>query len=129
MIKQDNKEISNITSIPDYMEENTNNKFLPGDLIIKINQDFDDYVFDELTNTIKRIINIDINEEKVKSWVTLCIELDNIDKSDLIDLATKKKFAEKDKEIEDLKNSLQLIRSLTLEMDDRYIRYPFKLDD
>lgn len=49
-----------------------------------------------------------IDKDKVKRQLELCARLENIDKTDLIDMATRKKFADKDYEIEVLQKALEL---------------------
>lgn len=40
-----------------------------------------------------------LNKEKFIDWINLCVQLENIDKSELIDIATRKKFEELKKDI------------------------------
>ena len=49
-----------------------------------------------------------IDKDKVKRQLELCARLENIDKTDLIDIATKKKLADKDYEIKVLQKALKL---------------------
>lgn len=71
----------------------------------------DKMVFDKMQQTIHfQFPEIKINEDKLRKWVLLCNNLENIEYSELVDIATKKKLsdlkqqlAEKDKEIERLK--------------------------
>jgi hypothetical protein len=73
------------------------------------NNKFENRVLDEMTKTIKYVIpEIKVNAEKLKNWVIFCSRLESIDKSDLIDIAVEKKFAEKDKELELYKKALEL---------------------
>ncbi|MGN1222315.1 MAG: hypothetical protein ACI4TT_03680, partial [Christensenellales bacterium] len=63
--------------------------------MVQIGNFVDGYIYDEITKTIKVAMpQIKINKEKVIQWVELCLKLDNIDKTDLIDMATKKKILE-----------------------------------
>lgn len=55
----------------------------------------DEYVYNEMSMAIKTYMpTVVFDREKLERWVNLCVKLDNIDKSDLIDMATQKKFAE-----------------------------------
>ena len=55
----------------------------------------DEYVYNEMSMAIKKYMpTVVFDREKLERWVKLCVKLDNIDKSDLIDMATQKKFAE-----------------------------------
>ena len=52
--------------------------------------------------------DFNLDKEKVKRQLELCNKLENIDKTDLIDIATKKKLADKDYEIKVLQKALEL---------------------
>lgn len=52
--------------------------------------------------------DFNLDKDKVKRQLELCNKLENIDKTDLIDMATKKKFADKDYEIKVLYKALEL---------------------
>ena len=55
----------------------------------------DEYVYNEMSMAIKTYMpTVVFDREKLERWVNLCLKLDNIDNSDLIDMATQKKFAE-----------------------------------
>lgn len=70
---------------------------------------FDRLVFDEITKTIKyKMPEVKVDEQKLRDWIVLCMKLENIDKSDLVDIAVKKKFADKDEELAIYKRALQL---------------------
>ena len=69
--------------------------FIIKDMITEINNKFDNVIIDNLTNTIKYILpEIKIDHEKVRRWVLLCSRLENIEETELIDMATKKKIAD-----------------------------------
>lgn len=51
-----------------------------------------------------------LDKDKVKRQLELCSRLENIEKTDLIDMATRKKFADKDYEIKVLQKALELAR-------------------
>lgn len=66
-------------------------------------------VIDAITKTIKcKMPEVKIDEQKLKDWIVLCARLEHIDKSDLIDIAVKKKFADKDEELAIYKRALEL---------------------
>lgn len=52
--------------------------------------------------------DFNLDKEKVKRQLELCNKLENIDKTDLIDMATKKKLLDKDYEIKVLQKALEL---------------------
>lgn len=56
-------------------------------------------VDDEVINNIYKTslkVGIKVNKDKLRRWLILCGQLENIDKSHLIDIAIKRKFDEKD---------------------------------
>lgn len=69
------------------------------ELIEARNKAMDNIVFNEMEKSIKITLPfVKVNAEKLRNWVLLCMELENIDKSDLIECAVKKKFVDKDNE-------------------------------
>lgn len=75
----------------------------------------DNFIYDEIAGVAKYGLpmpKIIINKEKVKKWLILCGQLENLEHSELIDIATKKKFADKDNEIQELKELLSMERSI-----------------
>lgn len=71
--------------------------------MVNINHFVDNYIYDEITKTLKVAMpHIIINKERVIKWAELCLKLENIEMTDLIDMATKKKFAD----MQDTINSL-----------------------
>lgn len=77
--------------------------------MVRFYQMQEDLIITNLEDCAKEIkFNYDIvvDKEKLRKWLTLCSRLENIEQSTLIDMATKKKFAEKDEEIEILKQAL-----------------------
>lgn len=63
----------------------------------------DEYVYNEMSMAIKTYMpTVVFDREKLERWVKLCVKLDNIDKSDLIDMAIQKKFSELNKRVKDL---------------------------
>ena len=59
----------------------------------------DEYIYNEMSMAIKTYMpTVVFDREKLERWVKLCVKLDNIDNTDLINIATQKKFEElKDK--------------------------------
>lgn len=58
-----------------------------------------------LQTTMK--IGVQANEEKLRNWLELCSQLQNIDKTELIDVAIKRKFRELNYKIEILQRKLK----------------------
>ena len=55
----------------------------------------DEYIYNEMSIAIKTYMpTVVFDREKLEKWVKLCVKLDNIDNTDLIDMATQKKFEE-----------------------------------
>ena len=78
--------------------------FIIKDMVTEINNKFDNVIIDNLTNTIKYILpEIKIDHEKVRRWVLLCSRLENIEETELIDMATKKKIADLKDELDQQK--------------------------
>lgn len=68
-------------------------------LIEQRNNAIDDFVFQQMENVITGsgfipMPQVVIDKEKLKKWITLCMKLENIEQSELIDMATKKKIAD-----------------------------------
>lgn len=90
--------------------------------MVRFYQMQEDLIITNLEDCAKEIkFNYDIvvDKEKLRKWLTLCSRLENIDQSILIDMATKKKFAEKDEEIETLKQALLLMAQQLNEVYDK----------
>lgn len=71
----------------------------------------DNVIYDEIAGVAKYELpmpNIIIDRERVKKWLILCSKLENIEHTDLVNMATAKKFEEKNKEIKLLKKALEL---------------------
>lgn len=55
----------------------------------------------------------EVNKEKLKKWLELCAKLEKIEYSDLIDIATQKRFADvkeaADKKLDEYKRAIQLM--------------------
>ena len=72
------------------------------------------YILDEMCKASIKM-GVHINKERLQKWLKLCMQLENIDQTALIDIATRKKFteknniiAQKDKEINILQKALRL---------------------
>lgn len=59
--------------------------------MITINQQVENYIVDE-TYKASVGINVLIDKEKLEKWLRFCAQLERIDETDLIDMATKKRF-------------------------------------
>ena len=59
--------------------------------------------------------DFNLDKDKVKRQLELCARLENIDKTELIDMATRKKFADKDYEIKVLQKALELAVGIIFE--------------
>lgn len=69
--------------------------FIIKDMVTEINNKLDNVIIDNLTNTIKYVLpEIQINHEKVKRWAMLCSRLENIEETELVNMATKKKITD-----------------------------------
>ena len=71
----------------------------------------DNFIYDEIAGVAKCELpmpTIIIDRERVKKWLTLCSKLENIEHADLVNMATAKKFEEKNKEIKLLNKALEL---------------------
>lgn len=82
----------------------------------EVEQSYINGIIDKMQSIIHiQMPEIEVDERKLRKWLILCMNLENIEKSDLIDIATKKKItdlkteiAEKDKEIEKYKKALEV---------------------
>ena len=84
-----------------YIEENS---FIDKTMAT-ICQDFQRQQDIQLVNGILQVamkVGYNFNEEKIKHWLEFCNKMNNIDKTDLIDIAVSNKFAELNKRIKDL---------------------------
>lgn len=69
----------------------------------------DEVYFNEMSMTIKTYMpTIVFDREKLEKWVRLCIRLDDIDNTDLIDMATAKKFQELKEKLSLTEKALEL---------------------
>ena len=63
--------------------------------MVKIYEATNKYVYDKFSSAIKVAMpQVEINEERLKRWINLCLKLENIEQSELIDMATQKRFLE-----------------------------------
>ena len=80
----------------------------------QLNDCINDCIIETLENNIKsikysyKIPNVIIDKERLKKWLDLCLKLENIDKSDLVDMATQKKFLEIQRENKVYKRAFEL---------------------
>lgn len=83
--------------------------------MIIVNRQVEQYVVDEVFKVSQKI-RVDVDKSKLEKWLDLCVKLDNIEETDLIDFATKKRFAklkeQYDKEKEETKSVLREIKKL-----------------
>lgn len=83
----------------------------------------DNIILDEIHKATVRV-GVQVDEEKLKRWLKLCGELEHIDESALIDIATQKKFADKDQQIRSLEEQLidaeEHIDALELQLREQY---------
>lgn len=78
------------------------------------------YIYDKFSSAIKVAMpNVKINEERLVKWVNLCLKLDNIDKSDLIEMATQKKFADLQHRLDVAEKALELACDYLVSNDDK----------
>lgn len=69
----------------------------------------DEYVYNEMSMAIKTYMpTVVFDREKLERWVNLCLKLDDIDNSDLIDMATAKKFKELKQQLSLTEKALEL---------------------
>jgi len=79
------------------------------ELIETKNNVIDNMVFDEMEKSIRITLPfVKINAEKLRKWVNLCMQLENIEHSELINIATKKKILDLQSELEVYKRALEL---------------------
>lgn len=99
-------------------------------IVEDFNKQYDDLVFRSLEQQIRlKMPDVVIDEQKLRDWIVLCMKLENINKSDLIDIAVKKKFADKDEELAIYKRALELARLDGLEMDDYIVEAKKELEE
>ncbi|NLE05728.1 MAG: hypothetical protein GX638_13145, partial [Crenarchaeota archaeon] len=70
--------------------------------MISIRQSVDKYILDEIYKTSVKI-NVNVDEVRLEKWLKLCLQLENIEQSDLIDMAIKKRIADLSQENQKLK--------------------------
>ena len=83
------------------------------DLIEQRGNALDNLVFEQMENTIRcsgfiPMPHVVINKDKLRKWVTLCAKLDNIEHSDLVDVATQKRILDLKDERDILEKALEL---------------------
>jgi hypothetical protein len=79
--------------------------------ITEINKTRDNYIIEKTKNRIKFLMpEIKIDDKKLCRWVNMCVQLDNIDKQSLDDIAIKKKICDLNCKITELKQALDQAR-------------------
>lgn len=72
------------------------------------NKAFDSFVFDEMTKTANMIFpRVKIDKEKLQKWIQLCMKLENIEQSELVDMATKKRITDLEAKLYEKDTELQ----------------------
>lgn len=84
--------------------------FIEENMII-VGSAIDKAVINEVLQTTMKI-GVQVNEEKLKNWLELCSQLQNIDRTELIDVAIKRKFRE-------LNYKIELLQRKITELEDR----------
>ena len=74
--------------------------------MVKITYQNDAIVKDGTIQAILRV-GVDVDKEKLEKWLDLCVKLESIDESTLIDIAISKKFKELNDKIYQLKQELK----------------------
>lgn len=73
--------------------------------MVRVAYDTKTFTEDGISKAIQRVA-VDVDEERIKRWINLCLKLEHIDEQDLVDIATHKKFMELHKEIANIKRQL-----------------------
>ena len=77
-------------------------------------KEIDKHILDNIYKSSLEI-GVRVDKDKLRHWLILCGQLENIDKTALIDIAVQRKFAEKDHRIADLQEqNKKLKRALKL---------------
>ena len=100
--------------------------FIIKDMVTEINNKLDNVIIDNLTNTIKYVLpEIQINHEKVKRWAMLCSRLENIEETELVNMATKKKITDLKDELDQQKEMWDKLKAWVSYTQPRYINDEF----
>ena len=81
------------------------------ELVEQRNRAIDNLVFEQMENVLKceasvPMPNVVIDKDKLRKWVVLCMKLENVEESELVDIATRKKFLDLKQQIADLEAKL-----------------------
>ena len=86
-------------------------------LMVEVYESTNKYVYDKFSGAVKVAMpHVEIDEERLKRWINLCLKLDDIDKSDLIDMATRKKFMEQQDTINKLKREIETLKEVNIRL-------------
>lgn len=92
------------------------------DMGIQLIEAQEKYIYDEISKTISVAFpQVVIDKERLEKWINFCLKLENIEETDLIDIATQKKIC-------DLKSQLSLTEKQCILMA-QHIRQDLKCDD
>ena len=91
-------------------------------LVQQKNEAVDNYIFEQMANSLKGSVFVEmpqviIDKEKLKKWVVLCMKLENIEHSELVDMATKKRIA-------DLESKLSKLLQRVSEQNEELVNRP-----
>ena len=83
-------------------------------LVEQRNNAIDNYVFEQMDNVIKGSLfvempQVEIDKEKLKKWVILCMKLENIEHSELVDIATKKTIADIESKLTESEENIKIL--------------------
>jgi predicted RNase H-like nuclease (RuvC/YqgF family) len=94
------------------------NDFFPKDMINVIQQQQDSFIYNEMLNNIGCNLGmaVDINEDKLKKWVSMCIHLDNIPYDVRQDIAINHKLYKLEQENEYLKEEIDGLKGIIEEL-------------
>lgn len=81
--------------------------FIITDMIKVYEAEVENKIIDNMLN-ISRKYHMEVDEQKLKKWMAMCIQFENIDHDKRLKLAFKKKINEKDHKIKVLEKALEL---------------------
>ena len=93
------------------------NDFFPKDMINVIQQQRDNFIYNEMLNSISCNLGmaVDINKDKLKRWVNMCIHLENIPNDERVDIAIKHKINKLEAENERLKSEIDYLNEVIID--------------
>lgn len=74
--------------------------------MVAISENIETALIDDIYKTTLQI-RFDINKQKLERWLRFCAKLENIEQTELIDMATKKKIADLKHELDQLNQQLE----------------------